>query len=72
MFVVCGEALMDVYMGEATPTGMLLDARIGGSPLNAVRAEHGFRSFSASTSGCSRRRAPRGNAPHAGISARHR
>ena len=22
MFVVCGEALMDVYMGETTPTGM--------------------------------------------------
>ena len=37
MFVVCGEALMDVYMGEATPTGMLLDARIGGSPLNVAQ-----------------------------------
>ncbi|MDB5732747.1 MAG: fructokinase [Variovorax sp.] len=37
MFVVCGEALMDVYMGEATPTGMALDARIGGSPLNVAQ-----------------------------------
>jgi fructokinase len=37
MFVVCGEALMDVYMGEPTPTGMLLDARIGGSPLNVAQ-----------------------------------
>ena len=37
MFVVCGEALMDVYMGEATPTGMTLDARIGGSPLNVAQ-----------------------------------
>ena len=37
MFVVCGEALMDVYMGETTPTGMTLDARIGGSPLNVAQ-----------------------------------
>lgn len=37
MFVVCGEALMDVYMGESTPTGMGLDARIGGSPLNVAQ-----------------------------------
>lgn len=37
MFVVCGEALMDVYVGEATPTGLLLDARIGGSPLNVAQ-----------------------------------
>ena len=37
MFVVCGEALMDVYMGEVTPTGMTLDARIGGSPLNVAQ-----------------------------------
>jgi fructokinase len=37
MFVVCGEALMDVYMGETTPTGMMLDARIGGSPLNVAQ-----------------------------------
>jgi len=37
MFVVCGEALMDVYMGESTPTGLRLDARIGGSPLNVAQ-----------------------------------
>lgn len=37
MFVVCGEALMDVYMGETTPTGLMLDARIGGSPLNVAQ-----------------------------------
>ena len=37
MFVVCGEALMDVYTGESTPTGMTLDARIGGSPLNVAQ-----------------------------------
>ena len=37
MFVVCGEALMDVFMGDATPTGMQLDARIGGSPLNVAQ-----------------------------------
>ena len=38
MFVVCGEALMDVYTGESTATGLTLDARIGGSPLNVARA----------------------------------
>jgi fructokinase len=37
MFVVCGEALMDVYTGESTPTGLMLDARIGGSPLNVAQ-----------------------------------
>jgi len=37
MFVVCGEALMDVYTGDATPTGLALDARIGGSPLNVAQ-----------------------------------
>jgi fructokinase len=37
MFVVCGEALMDVYTGAATPTGLTLDARIGGSPLNVAQ-----------------------------------
>jgi fructokinase len=36
MIVVCGEALMDVYPGESTPTGMTLDARIGGSPFNVA------------------------------------
>ena len=37
MFVVCGEALMDVYVGGSTPTGLALDARIGGSPLNVAQ-----------------------------------
>ena len=36
MFVVAGEALMDVFTGAATPTGIALDARIGGSPLNVA------------------------------------
>ena len=36
MFVVAGEALMDVFTGTTTPTGIALDARIGGSPLNVA------------------------------------
>jgi fructokinase len=36
MFVVCGEALMDVFAAGNTPTGMALDARIGGSPFNVA------------------------------------
>lgn len=36
MFVVCGEALMDVYVRDCTPTGLLLDARTGGSPFNVA------------------------------------
>ena len=36
MFVVCGEALMDVFAAGDTPTGLMLDARIGGSPLNVA------------------------------------
>jgi fructokinase len=36
MIVVSGEALMDVFAAGDTPTGMLLDARIGGSPLNVA------------------------------------
>lgn len=36
MFIVCGEALMDVYVGEHTATGLALDARIGGSPFNVA------------------------------------
>lgn len=32
--LVCGEALMDVFAGAETPTGLALDARIGGSPFN--------------------------------------
>lgn len=36
MFVVCGEALFDVFDAGATPAGMALDARIGGSPFNVA------------------------------------
>lgn len=36
MFMVCGEALMDVFVERQTPTGLALDARIGGSPLNVA------------------------------------
>jgi fructokinase len=36
MFLVCGEALMDVFGAAETPRGQLLDARIGGSPLNVA------------------------------------
>jgi fructokinase len=36
MIIVSGEALMDVFDAGATPGGQLLDARIGGSPLNVA------------------------------------
>jgi fructokinase len=36
MIVVSGEALMDVFAAGDTPTGLMLDARIGGSPLNVA------------------------------------
>lgn len=36
MFVVCGEALMDVFAVGETPEGVSLDARIGGSPFNVA------------------------------------
>ncbi len=36
MIVVSGEALMDVFAGAATPSGVMLDARFGGSPLNVA------------------------------------
>jgi len=36
VIVVCGEALMDVFVTNDTPTGVALDARIGGSPLNVA------------------------------------
>ena len=36
MFLVCGEALMDVFAAGDTPAGMTLDARVGGSPFNVA------------------------------------
>ncbi|MBU2286254.1 MAG: carbohydrate kinase [Gammaproteobacteria bacterium] len=36
MFVVCGEALMDVFATGDTPSGTALDARVGGSPFNTA------------------------------------
>jgi fructokinase len=36
MIVVCGEALMDVFVAQSTPTGVMLDARMGGSPFNVA------------------------------------
>lgn len=36
MFVVSGEALMDVFGGPDSAHGLMLDARIGGSPLNVA------------------------------------
>ena len=34
MFVVCGEALLDVFANGETTAGLALDARVGGSPFN--------------------------------------
>ncbi|NIA69952.1 carbohydrate kinase [Pelagibius litoralis] len=36
MFLICGEALYDVFLSEETATGFSLDARIGGSPFNVA------------------------------------
>lgn len=36
MIVVCGEALFDVFASGETPTGLTLDARVGGSPFNVA------------------------------------
>jgi len=36
MIVVSGEALLDVFAAGDTPSGLALDARIGGSPLNVA------------------------------------
>lgn len=36
MIIVCGEALMDVFGGAESPTGVALDARVGGSPFNVA------------------------------------
>ncbi|MBM3388151.1 MAG: carbohydrate kinase [Betaproteobacteria bacterium] len=35
-FAVCGEALFDVFATAHTPTGITLDARLGGSPFNVA------------------------------------
>ncbi len=35
-FLVCGEALYDVFVGAPTPNGFALDARIGGSAFNVA------------------------------------
>jgi fructokinase len=34
MLLICGEALLDVFQGATTRTGMTLDANVGGSPFN--------------------------------------
>lgn len=36
MFLVCGEALLDVFSAGETPTGLALDGRVGGSPFNVA------------------------------------
>ena len=36
MFLVCGEALMDVFTAGETAEGLALDARVGGSPFNVA------------------------------------
>lgn len=36
MVVVCGEALIDVFVNGDTPAGLALDARVGGSPFNVA------------------------------------
>ncbi|MBP6903298.1 MAG: carbohydrate kinase [Burkholderiaceae bacterium] len=36
MFIVCGEALYDVFATGDTPTGLAFDGRIGGSPFNVA------------------------------------
>jgi fructokinase len=38
VIVVCGEALMDVFAAGETATGLMLDARVGGSPFNVAVA----------------------------------
>lgn len=36
MFIVCGEALFDVFATAETPGGIAFDGRIGGSPFNVA------------------------------------
>ena len=55
MFVVCGEALFDVFAAGDTASGMAMDARIGGSPFNVAlglaRLEQPVSFFGALSSG---------------------
>ena len=36
MFIVCGEALFDLFAAADTVSGIAFDGRIGGSPLNVA------------------------------------
>ena len=36
MVLVLGESLLDVFVADATATGLMLDARVGGSPFNVA------------------------------------
>ena len=36
MFLICGEALYDLFVEDETPSGLRIDARIGGSPFNVA------------------------------------
>ena len=36
MFLICGEALYDLFVEAETPAGLRIDARIGGSPFNVA------------------------------------
>ncbi|MBI3349162.1 MAG: carbohydrate kinase [Burkholderiales bacterium] len=36
MILVCGEALIDVFAEQETASGLVLDARVGGSPFNVA------------------------------------
>ena len=36
MFLICGEALYDLFVEEETQAGLRIDARIGGSPFNVA------------------------------------
>jgi hypothetical protein len=49
MFIVCGEALFDVFATGSTPTGLGFDGRIGGSPFNVAWAWRGWGSRWASS-----------------------
>ena len=36
MILVCGEALIDIFVGEETHDHIALDGRFGGSPFNVA------------------------------------